>query len=226
MADFPPADSDIPPDPAQDLVVQRGYRWGQEFGMLIRESCLVKGAMGCVAGFVMGYGMGFLMAPMDSSAALDPELQKKPMSQQIRKGIKDMGRRSSSFARNFAAVGGMFSLSDCVVEKWRGKHDWVNPTLSGSFTGAVLAIRGGPQATLFGAVGFGAFSLVIDKVMERWEVSENPKLARKDRLDELELELEPVQSNAEVRREFYERMRRLANPAPQNQAQSSWFSWS
>lgn len=42
----------------------------------------------------------------------------------------------------------LFSGVDCVIEKYRGKHDAYNPVLSGCVVGAALAAKQGPQARL------------------------------------------------------------------------------
>jgi hypothetical protein len=41
----------------------------------------------------------------------------------------------------------LFGGVDCVVEKWRGKHDAYNGVISGCGVGAALSARGGPQVS-------------------------------------------------------------------------------
>ena len=60
----------------------------------------------------------------------------------------------------------MFSGCDCLFEKWRGKHDVINGSLSGCATGAVLAAKQGPSAACVGCAGFAAFSVAIDALMQ------------------------------------------------------------
>lgn len=50
--------------------------------------------------------------------------------------------------------------------QYRAKHDMVNSVSAGCFTGAVLAVRAGPQAAALGCVGFAAFSAAIDYFLE------------------------------------------------------------
>ena len=54
---------------------------------------------------------------------------------------------------------------ECVIEKYRAKHDVWNPVLSGCAVGGGLSARAGPAAACIGCVGFGGFSLVVDKIM-------------------------------------------------------------
>merc|ERR1712159_602112 len=151
-----------------DEWTDKGFRIGQSVGMAIKESCIVKASFGVFGSYVMGIFMGMLFAPMEQNIA-DPQFQKHSLKHQMRVSMRDIKKRSHSFGKNFAVVGGLFGFSDCVIEKMRGKHDCWNGTLSGFFTGGALAIRSGPTGALLGAAGFGAFSYVIDKMMVRWE---------------------------------------------------------
>lgn len=54
---------------------------------------------------------------------------------------------------------------DCVVEKYRGKHDAYNAVISGCGVGAALSAKQGPQAACLGCVGFAAFSGIMEVVM-------------------------------------------------------------
>lgn len=69
--------------------------------------------------------------------------------------------------KGFAVVGGMFTASECVIEKMRAKHDIYNVASAGCATGAILAYSGGPKAMCVGCAGFAAFSVAIEKFMER-----------------------------------------------------------
>jgi import inner membrane translocase subunit TIM22 len=59
----------------------------------------------------------------------------------------------------------MFAGSECVIEKFRAKHDIYNSVYAGCATGAVLAKGGGPKAMCIGCGTFAAFSALIDKFM-------------------------------------------------------------
>ena len=52
-------------------------------------------------------------------------------------------------------LAGLFGVSDCVIEKMRGKHDCWNGTLSGFVTGGMLAIRSGPSGAFLGQQASG-----------------------------------------------------------------------
>ena len=43
-------------------------------------------------------------------------IQNLPVKEQLRKGLKDMGSRSFSSAKNFGIVGAMFSGTECCIE--------------------------------------------------------------------------------------------------------------
>lgn len=59
----------------------------------------------------------------------------------------------------------MFSGVECLIEKYRAKHDIYNPTAAGCITGAALAAPQGPMASCVGCAGFAAFSVAIEAVM-------------------------------------------------------------
>ncbi|RHN61737.1 Mitochondrial inner membrane translocase subunit Tim17/Tim22/Tim23/peroxisomal protein PMP24 [Medicago truncatula] len=49
----------------------------------------------------------------------------------------------------------------------RAKHDITNTFVAGCTTGAAISAKGGPQAACMGCAGFAAFSVVIEKFLER-----------------------------------------------------------
>lgn len=114
---------------------------------------LVGGGLGMVAGVVL---MPF------SSSMQNLETQNLPLREQMRQGAKEMGAQSRSWGKNFLVIGGVFSCTECFVEKTRGKHDRWNAIGGGCVTGGVLAASGGPQAMAIGCAGFAAFSAAID----------------------------------------------------------------
>ncbi|VAI55170.1 unnamed protein product [Triticum turgidum subsp. durum] len=117
--------------------------------------------------FSIGGGLGVLMGLF--FGALENPIMSEEMTarQQIVYQAKQMGRKSMSHAKTFAVMGLIFSAAECVVEKARAKHDITNSAVAGCVTGGALAAKGGPQATCIGCVGFGAFSVAIEKFMER-----------------------------------------------------------
>ena len=88
-----------------------------------------------------------------------------PLKKQLAHGFKDMGKRSYSTAKNFGAVGALFSGIECGIEGLRAKNDLGNGVAAGCLTGAILARNGGPQAAAVGCAGFAAFSAAIDTWM-------------------------------------------------------------
>jgi hypothetical protein len=64
-------------------------------------------------------------------------------------------------------VGGLYTLTECIIEKNRAKHDIPNAMMAGCVAGGLLACKGGPGAMLFGCGGFAAFSGAIELYMTR-----------------------------------------------------------
>jgi len=127
------------------------------------NSCVVRSVMSGV----MGGGLGVLMGLF--FGALDNPIMAEEMTarQQIVYQAKQMGRRSMSNAKTFAVMGVVFSAAECVVEKARARHDVVNSAVAGCVTGGALAVKGGPQAACVGCAGFAAFSVLIEKFLDR-----------------------------------------------------------
>jgi import inner membrane translocase subunit TIM22 len=88
-----------------------------------------------------------------------------PIRQQLKMGLKDMGRQSFSSAKNFGLIGAIFSGTECCIEGLRGKNDLWNGVAGGCITGGALGMKAGPQAAALGCGGFAAFSAAIDWYM-------------------------------------------------------------
>lgn len=88
-----------------------------------------------------------------------------PIRQQLKAGLKDMGKASFSSAKNFGMVGAIFSGVECCIEGLRAKNDLANGVAGGCITGGILAAKAGPQAAAVGCAGFAAFSAAIDSYM-------------------------------------------------------------
>ncbi|XP_078278275.1 mitochondrial import inner membrane translocase subunit Tim22 isoform X2 [Rhinoraja longicauda] len=111
-------------------------------------------------GFVLGGAFGIFTAGIDTNVGFDPkDPLKTPTAREV---LKDMGQRGTSYAKNFAIVGAMFSCTECIIESYRGKSDWKNSVLSGCVTGGAIGFRAGLKAGTLGCAGFAAFSAVID----------------------------------------------------------------
>lgn len=149
----PTSDPQVPPD----------FSW-------ITNSCGGKAAIGLIAGGAMGLLMGvFLGAMSDATPPVTviagKDVPQAPLKEQIKVTMRATAEKSKYWCRQFAFITGVFGGTDCLVEKFRGKHDVWNSVASGCITGAALQAKQGPQAAAMGCGGFAAFSLVIDKVM-------------------------------------------------------------
>ncbi|RMD40150.1 hypothetical protein DV735_g4988, partial [Chaetothyriales sp. CBS 134920] len=137
------------------------------------ESCLTKSILSGGAGFVLGGAFGLFMASMAYDTPLSAGMPGAPGSttaslpwrQQLKLGLKDMGMRSWSSAKNFGMIGALYSGTECCVEGLRAKNDLTNSVVAGCLTGGALGIRAGPSATALGCAGFAAFSTAIDAYM-------------------------------------------------------------
>jgi len=148
----------------------------------VSESCPFKCVLSGVMGFALGGAFGLFTSSMryDSPLAVTtlqnhPSLKPGmaisdlPVREQLKHGLKDMGRTSLSSAKNFGRIGAIYSFTECCVEGLRGRNDLWNGILGGGITGGILARASGPQAVAFGAVGFAAFSGAIDWYMRSGE---------------------------------------------------------
>lgn len=88
-----------------------------------------------------------------------------PVREQLRRGLKDMGSKSLSTAKNFGKLGAMYTGVECCIEGLRAKNDLTNSVVAGCITGGILAHKAGPQAAVLGCGGFAAFSAAIDAYM-------------------------------------------------------------
>lgn len=147
------APSELPPD----------FSW-------LSNSCGGKAAIGVFGGGAMGLLMGvFLGAMSDATPPVtligSKDVPQPPLREQVKVTMRATAEKSKYWCRQFAFITGVFGGADCLVEKFRGKHDMWNSVASGCITGAALQAKQGPHAAAVGCGGFAAFSLVIDKVM-------------------------------------------------------------
>ncbi|KAG7366441.1 Tim17/Tim22/Tim23/Pmp24 family protein [Nitzschia inconspicua] len=136
----------------------------------LSNSCGGKAAIGVFGGGIMGLLMGvFLGALSDATPPIQviagKDVPQAPLKEQMRVTMRATWEKSLYWCRNFAFITGVFGGSECLVEKYRGKHDMWNPVASGCITGAALQAKSGPQAAAVGCAGFAAFSIVIDSFM-------------------------------------------------------------
>ncbi|KAI9110659.1 hypothetical protein K1719_018525 [Acacia pycnantha] len=131
-------------------------------GQDIYNNCVVRSVFSGVMGGGLGFFMGLFIGSLDTSV-LHEEMTGR---QQLIYQAKQMGRRSWSSAKAFAAMGLIFSAAECVVEKARAKHDTTNTFVAGCVTGGAISAKGGPKAACMGCAGFAAFSVLIEKFLE------------------------------------------------------------
>lgn len=135
------------------------------------NNCFVRSVMAGVMGGMLGVVFGLFSLGLDSTtssmAAVETPPEKVRFRDALRDTIRTTGSKSWTFAKGFGAMGFMFSGSECVVEKWRAKHDLYNSAYAGCFTGAVLAHSGGPKMMCLGCGSFAAFSVFLDRFLER-----------------------------------------------------------
>ena len=136
----------------------------------LSESCGSKAAIGVIGGGVMGLLMGVFMGALTDmtppvTIIEGKEVPQAPLKEQVRTTLRATADKSMYWCRQFAFITGVFGGSECLVEKYRGRHDVWNAVVSGCITGAAMQAKQGPQASAIGCGGFAAFSLVIDSVM-------------------------------------------------------------
>ncbi|KAL6532329.1 hypothetical protein OROGR_014299 [Orobanche gracilis] len=132
-------------------------------GQDIWNNCAVRSVVSGVMGGGLGLFMGLFLGALDNPIMQDQMTGRQQFIYQA----KQMGQRSWSSCKAFAIMGFVFSASECVVEKARAKHDITNTVVAGCVTGGAISARGGPKAACFGCAGFAAFSVVIEKFLER-----------------------------------------------------------
>ncbi|RMZ85880.1 hypothetical protein DV737_g372, partial [Chaetothyriales sp. CBS 132003] len=150
---------------------QSGQAGGAAAGLSEQEQQMVKvSILSGGAGFALGGAFGLFMASMAYDTPLSPQGQQLtnatiPWRQQLKVGLKDMGSRSWSSAKNFGMIGALYSGTECCVEGLRAKNDLTNSAVAGCLTGGALGVRAGPTAAALGCAGFAAFSTAIDAYM-------------------------------------------------------------
>ncbi|KAH7537134.1 hypothetical protein FEM48_Zijuj03G0059600 [Ziziphus jujuba var. spinosa] len=132
-------------------------------GQDIWNNCGVRSVVSGVMGGGLGLFMGLLIGSLDNPIMQDTMTAR----QQFVYTAKQMGRRSWSSAKTFAVMGLVFSAAECVVEKARAKHDTTNTVVAGCVTGGTMSAKGGPKAACMGCAGFAAFSVAIEKFLDR-----------------------------------------------------------
>lgn len=133
------------------------------------ESCAMKIISGGIMGSVLGIGLGMFMGAMGDVSPIQiingREVPQAPIREQFRAAYKATASKTFGWAKSFGVLTALFGGVECVIEKYRSKHDVWNPVASGCVVGATLSAKAGPVASCIGCVGFSAFSLIIDQIM-------------------------------------------------------------
>lgn len=146
-----PINADMPPDP-----------------LAMSELCVSKILTGAIIGYIAGGGMGLIMGAMGDTAPQilhGREIPQAPIREHFRQMYKISGSRMSGWAKQFCMLSALFGGVECVIEKYRAKHDLWNPVASGCVVGATMSAKAGLTASCVGCIGFGGFSLVVDAIM-------------------------------------------------------------
>ncbi|CDJ47438.1 mitochondrial import inner membrane translocase subunit Tim17 domain-contraining protein, putative [Eimeria brunetti] len=140
---------------AEALQQLRAQRAVEKF---FNDGCLLRAATTSIGGGLLGIVLGaffFTMKPVDVDNSLGLRAQ---LRQQYKSFLPDV----AATAKNFAKIGGLYSLAECIVDKARATHDVRGAVYGGCLTGAILAIKGGPRAMAVGSLGFGAFAAAME----------------------------------------------------------------
>ncbi|CAK8672780.1 unnamed protein product [Clavelina lepadiformis] len=121
----------------------------------VMNSCVFNTGIACVAG--AGFGVVFALFTFGVES---PNYSEKVPT--VKETLREMRMKMGSNAKNFAVIGAMFSMTHCVIEKYRGVSDMKNSSASGFVTGGLLGLRAGLRAGILGGMGFAAFSTAID----------------------------------------------------------------
>lgn len=137
---------------------------------ILTESCGNRAAGSIVMGGAMGLVFGVFMGAMSDmtppvTVINGKEVPQAPLKEQMRTVMRATGEKSLYWGRQFAFITGVFSGSECIAEKVRGKSDVWNEVISGCVTGAAMQGKSGPQAAAMGCGGFAAFSLLVHPLM-------------------------------------------------------------
>jgi import inner membrane translocase subunit TIM22 len=136
---------------------------------LVLEACGLKIITGAIMGSVLGAGMGIFFGALGDNSPIQVingrEVPQAPLREQIRAGFKGTASKTFGWAKSFAVLTALFGGVECLIEKYRAKHDVWNPVVSGCVVGGTLSAKGGPAAACIGCIGFAGFSLVVDKIM-------------------------------------------------------------
>ncbi|GBE59856.1 mitochondrial import inner membrane translocase subunit [Babesia ovata] len=134
----------------------------------VYENCLVRASVIGVSSALLGSLVGaFFFTFQASSVAHEvPSDKSAGIRSQLAAQYKQFLPAVKSSARNFAKLGFVYSLFECVIQKRRAKSDLSNALYAGCASGAFLGLKSGPLASAGGCIGFAAFSGLIEKYQQ------------------------------------------------------------
>lgn len=122
-------------------------------GSGLTEACGTKIITGGVMGAVIGIALGAFMGAMGDVSPIQivngREVPVAPLREQMRGAFKSTAAKTGGWAKSFGILTALFGGVECVVEKYRAKHDVWNPVISGCVVGATLSAKGGPAVSFF-----------------------------------------------------------------------------
>jgi hypothetical protein len=95
----------------------------------------------------MGVFMGMMNDPSPIQVVKGREVPQAPLREQMRVAYRSMASRSYGWAKSFAVLTALFGGIECIIEKYRAKHDVWNPVISGCAVGATLSAKSGPAVS-------------------------------------------------------------------------------
>ncbi|KAF8067340.1 TIM22-1 [Scenedesmus sp. PABB004] len=140
--------------PTYDLIMQED----------MMNNCGVRSVIAGVMGACLGVAFGVFTASLDTQGIDAAPLGEpaKPTRVVLRETWMLMREKSRSYAKGFGGMGLLYSGTECVIERYRARHDAWNATLAGCATGGLMATPGGPKAMCLGCASFAAFSTAIE----------------------------------------------------------------
>lgn len=170
----PSAEQAVPPNPRRIVLPQRDIARVEmpSYEQIMQEeamnNCFVKSVISGAMGGLLGVAFGVFTASVETSGGVDPISDADKTLRQVAKETwSSIKSKSWSYAKGFAYMGLVYSGVECVIEKYRAKHDKMNATYAGCAAGAILAYGGGPKAMCIGCASFAAFSTAIEHFLDR-----------------------------------------------------------
>jgi import inner membrane translocase subunit TIM22 len=112
------------------------------------EACGIKIITGGVSGAVLGVGLGLFMGAMGDVSPIQivngREVPQAPLREQMRAAYKATANKALGWCKTFGVMTALFGGVECVIEKYRAKHDVWNGVSSGCVVGATISAKSGP----------------------------------------------------------------------------------